>query len=141
MKKILFLYRALLLVLATTICTYLFAGNKSINSFQPDLKTIKISDSLEVKKEDESGKYNWDLANKQCDSYGKGWHVPSMIELVILYQKRNVIGGFKGDWYWSSSEFFNDFGRSLNFLTGGHNDDYEDKKHSYCVRCVKTINQ
>ena len=100
---------------------------------------IKISDSLAVKVDDEPGKLSWNAAMEQCASYGKGWHSPSMIELKIMYNQKEKIGGFKGEWYWSSSEFFNDFGRSLNFKTGEQNDDYEDKAHSNCVRCVKTL--
>lgn len=129
----------LLLSFFILIGSCLFAGNvlKTVPAAEP--KTIKISDSLAVKVDDEEGKFSWDSAIEQCASYGKGWHSPSMIELSILYKKKDKIGGFNGDWYWSSSEFFNDFGRSLNFKTGEQNDDYEDKNHSNCVRCVKTL--
>ena len=141
MKKTLFPFRTLLLITGVTTCTYLFAGDNNRCSSQPNRTTIKVSDSMEVKKEDELGKFTWDLANKQCASYCEGWHLPSMIELGVLYHKKNVIGGFKSDWYWSSSEFFNDLGRSLNFLNGTQNDDYNDKKNAYFVRCVKTTNR
>ncbi len=115
------------------------ATPEPMNDMDAELKTIRISDTLAVKTEDEPGSYTWDLALEQCASYGKGWHVPNILELLIIYKKKDTIGGFKGEWYWSSSEFYNDFGRSHNFLTGERNDPYEDKSRPYCVRCVKTI--
>lgn len=118
-------------------CFFAGKGIKKVPLAEP--RTIKISDSLAVKVDDEDGKFSWDAAIEQCASYGKGWHAPSMIELAILYSKKGKIGGFKNEWYWSSSEYFNDFGRSLNFENGQQNDDYEDKNHANCVRCVKTL--
>lgn len=32
------------------------------------------------------------------------WYLPSLNELTKLYQKRNIVGSFDGDFYWSSSE-------------------------------------
>jgi len=140
MKKKRSLQGLLLLSFFILLGSCLFAGKVLTNAPASDEpKSIKISDTLAVKVDDESGKYSWNSAIEQCASYGKGWHSPSMIELSILYNKKDKIGGFKKDWYWSSSEFFNDFGRSLNFKTGEQNDDYEDKNHSNCVRCVKTL--
>lgn len=33
------------------------------------------------------------------------WFLPSKNELLLLYQQRNVIGGFTNDYYWSSTEY------------------------------------
>lgn len=139
MKMRLFMYRFLTTVIIIIPFTYLPATSESGCSLLTEPKTIKVSDTLEVKTEDESGRFTWDLAQEQCASYGQGWHVPDILELLILYKKKDTIGGFKGEWYWSSSEFYNDFGRSHNFPTGERNDPYEDKNRPYCVRCVKTI--
>ena len=32
------------------------------------------------------------------------WYLPSIEELVKLYDNRSLIGGFTGGWYWSSTE-------------------------------------
>jgi len=32
------------------------------------------------------------------------WYLPSLFELNLLYQQKNVIGGFVNDYYWSSTE-------------------------------------
>ena len=32
------------------------------------------------------------------------WYLPSKYELNLLYQQKTVVGGFAGDYYWSSSE-------------------------------------
>lgn len=139
MKKKRLLNGLLLLSFFIFIASCLFAGKGIEKVPLAEPKTIKISDSLAVKVDDEEGKFSWDGAIEQCSSYGKGWHSPSMIELALLYAKKDMLGGFNGEWYWSSSDFFNDFGRSLNFKTGEQNDDYESKDHANCVRCVKTL--
>lgn len=139
MKKKRWLNGLLFLSFFILFASCLFVGNALKEVPQEEPKTIKISDSLAVKVDDEEGMFSWDGAIEQCASYGKGWHSPSMMELRILYEKKNEIGGFNGEWYWSSSDFFNDFGRSLNFKTGEQNDDYESKDHANCVRCVKTL--
>lgn len=42
---------------------------------------------------------------RQLDVNGyKDWFLPSKNELNLLYQKRNLVGGFSTDYYWSSSE-------------------------------------
>lgn len=33
------------------------------------------------------------------------WFLPSKNELLLLYQQRNIIGGFVNDYYWSSTEY------------------------------------
>jgi len=33
------------------------------------------------------------------------WFLPSKSELNLLYQKRNLVGGFANDYYWSSPEY------------------------------------
>jgi hypothetical protein len=47
---------------------------------------------------------NWADANAACAKLGSGWHLPTMIELDILYLNRESIGGFSTVSYWSSME-------------------------------------
>jgi len=105
----------------------------------PETKVIQLSDTLAIKTENEDGYYTMQLAQEQCASYGKGWRLPLIMELLILYRKKDTLGGFNGESYWSSSEFYNEFGRSHNFQTGERNDPYEDKTRPYCVRYIKTL--
>lgn len=130
-------------LLLGTLTLILFApspGRASVrDTLLPEPNMIKLSDTLAVKTEDEDGYYTWQLAQEQCASYGKGWRVPLIMELLILYRKKDTLGGFNGEWYWSSSEFYNDYGRSHNFRSGDRNDPYEDKNRPYCVRCIKTL--
>ena len=51
---------------------------------------------------------NANSAAKECRSYNGGsktdWFLPSSAELYQLYIRRNIVGGFTGVMYWSSSE-------------------------------------
>ena len=38
-------------------------------------------------------------------TYGD-WYLPSLYELSLLHQQRNVVGGFNSDEYWSSNEIY-----------------------------------
>lgn len=49
-----------------------------------------------------------DYAAKACDDFTGGgftdWYLPSRFELSMLYNTRNVVGGFTNLFYWSSTE-------------------------------------
>lgn len=49
------------------------------------------------------------------------WFLPSRDELYMMYEQRNVIGGFKDDNYWSSSETNATFAYRCWFVTGSFN--------------------
>jgi len=50
------------------------------------------------------------------------WHLPSQDELNELYSKRNTVGGFANDTYWSSSETYATTAWRQNFANGGQTD-------------------
>lgn len=60
-----------------------------------------------------------------CQAYGGGgysdWFLPSKDELEQMYLnlKRNEIGNFQEDTYWSSSEYFSDYAWQKYFRGGG----------------------
>jgi hypothetical protein len=56
------------------------------------------------------------------------WRLPTKQELNMLYCLREAIGGFKRDYYGSSSEWKQDF-------TNSHQGCYD---FNVCVRCVRT---
>ena len=58
--------------------------------------------NLEVALNDFSERMNWDEANEACSSLGRGWRLPSLSELKILYKNKNKIGSFNDNIYWAS---------------------------------------
>ncbi len=50
-----------------------------------------------------------DYAAGLCDQFTlqgyNDWFLPSKSELNLLYQQRDLVGGFANDYYWSSSEY------------------------------------
>ena len=83
-------------------------------------KSIKIG-KLVVAQYDFPDKMNWKEAKATCASLGKGWRLPTRVELNTLYQKRAKIGGFAKYYYWSSTEddlngaWFQDFNDGFQF--------------------------
>lgn len=57
---------------------------------------------------DIEGHQSWfrarDLALTQTFGDYADWHVPTKDELDMLYHARETVGGFVGDYYWSSTE-------------------------------------
>ena len=50
----------------------------------------------------------WDKAKQLCQSYRGGkysnWYLPNKDELNLLYELKDLIGGFAPSYYWSSTE-------------------------------------
>ncbi|MSR16348.1 MAG: DUF1566 domain-containing protein [Methylococcaceae bacterium] len=71
-------------------------------------KIFYVDDSgchgLEAKATDEINTLSWKDAYIAANIYGSGWHLPTKIELKVLYEHRNRVGGFAKDDYWSSTE-------------------------------------
>lgn len=66
-------------------------------------KSVRIG-NLEVAQFDFPDSMTWDDAVNACAALGKGWRLPSKVELNILYQNKDKIGGFSSNSYWSSTE-------------------------------------
>jgi hypothetical protein len=47
---------------------------------------------------------SWYDAVQWCEDLVNGWWLPTRVELLIMYEHREEIGGFKLAAYWSSSE-------------------------------------
>jgi hypothetical protein len=73
-------------------------------------------------------------------TYGD-WYLPSKYELLLLYLQKSVVGGFANDFYWSSTEFNDDYAYtsawSLHFGNGGQSGD--TKSNPNYVRAVRTF--
>ncbi len=71
-------------------------------------KTFKIG-KLEVAQFDFPKRLIWNDAKKACTGLGNGWRLPTKDELNLLYINKDKIGGFDGNYYWSSTDGgFND---------------------------------
>ena len=63
-------------------------------------------------------KMNWDEAKKACADLGDGWRLPTRVELLLMYNNQDELGGFANNYYWGSTEFVNGFAWLQNFTNG-----------------------
>ena len=75
-------------------------------------------------------------ANYTGGGYGD-WYLPSKFELNLLYQQKDVVGGFANGNYWSSSEYGSNIAWSQNFNYGNQN--YGSKPNPFRVRAVRAF--
>jgi len=84
---------------------------------------------------------NWNDAKKICKEHRGGgysdWHLPSKDELNKLFLKKNKIGGFSNNYYWSSTEL-NNYAAWFQFFLNGFQLDY-DKYYPSNVRAVRAF--
>lgn len=104
------------------------------------METIKI-ENLEIMLSDLEDEYKWYDAEKECGK--KGFRVPTIDELAIIFENREKIGGFSNGFYWSSTEGEESDFRSNAFCMymgerGGAPSE-GDKDDYCCVRPVKSI--
>ena len=74
--------------------------------------------------------YEW--PNGQTDGF-----LPNREELDLLFNQRTVVGGFAGDFYWSSSEFDGSLAWFLDFLDG--NQSIFNEGNTLRVRAVRAF--
>jgi len=89
------------------------------------------------------GTYQWGGAARACADYVYGgyddWVLPSkgMLNLMYTNLKKKGLGGFKDDWYWSSSQYLSNTAWVQSFSSGIRNDSYE--RNTHCVRSVRAF--
>jgi hypothetical protein len=81
------------------------------------------------------GKMTWKNAKKACSDLGDGWRLPTRLELLIMYNDQDKIGGFANSYYWSSTENGNYDAWVQNFSNGSQYGNY--KSTNYYVRAVR----
>ena len=85
----------------------------------------------------ELGKMTWEEAKGACASLGEGWRLPTRVELLLMYENKDVVGGFASDYYWSSTENNSNFAWLQDIDNGKQGTNF---KYNRCnVRAVKTI--
>ena len=104
-------------------------------------KVYYIDDSgehgLEAKATDEINSLSWSDAVTAASAYGAGWHLPTKTELKILYEQRNVVGGFAKDDYWSATELDSNSAWIQGF--GNGDQDRYNKYSKLSVRAVRAF--
>ncbi len=93
--------------------------------------------AIEVYHKDLDGRYSWDEAVKVSEALGKGWRLPKKYELDWMCQRKEDIGGFGAYYYWSSSEYCDNYAWYQNFFNGYQNSSY--KYTNYRVRPVRDL--
>lgn len=134
-------------------------GKYQLNYFQPTpvkehLSTYKLGDilhdggivfyvdasgyhGLAANAEDASIKATWHDARQLTGTNRLGWHLPTKDELQLLYEHRNLVGGFADHLYWSSTESGSFNAWFQNFYTGHQLN--SNKNLTYRVRTVRAF--
>ena len=80
-------------------------------------------------------------AAQLCANYNGGnyadWYLPSKYELNLLYLQKGVVGGFTTNYYWSSTENYNNAAWDQYFYNGYQS--YYAKDNTYYVRAVRAF--
>ena len=80
---------------------------------------------------------NWFEAKKWCEEKGKGWRLPTRVELLQAFDEK--IEGFKGYTFWSSTEYYNSTANAwyVNLYTGYTSNN--TKVTAYSVRACRSL--
>jgi hypothetical protein len=96
---------------------------------------------LIVSKEDLSATADWDEAMQYCGEYDAGgfhdWRLPTIDELNLLYENKNLVGSFVRFSYWSSTEYAEHFAWFQNFHNGNRDNDFKD--NTCYVRAIRAF--
>jgi len=93
---------------------------------------------FEVYHEDLEGHYTWHEAKKACAKLGAGWRLPTKEELHEMYEKRDMVGGFANNYYWSSTEYVN-FNAWRQSFSSGNQDTSHKNDLANSVRAVRAL--
>ena len=72
-----------------------------------------------------------------CKKLGPDWRLPTQDEMKLLYQSRDKIGGFTGNYYWSSTDVDDNFAWFQNMINGNQFDGF--KFLTYHVRAIRSF--
>ena len=134
--------------LSESVAKALFGKDKKTSTLpiKSDNYVVLEDYGLMVMKKD-LGTGNWSSAKSICEQSRSGgfsdWRLPSQVELSILYNERNTIGGFyisdDNPWYWSSNgggnynnHWLQNFNTGKQFINTG-----DDSNYNHRCRCVR----
>ncbi len=88
------------------------------------------------------GYFKWEDAKAECNALNENgytdWYLPSKSELNKLYLKRNIVGGFLVDTYWSSTPSNADIAW-LQAFRDGSQWDHGKPGYAYRVRAIRAF--
>ena len=76
----------------------------------------------------------WDEAKKWCEAQGKGWRLPTRIELLQAYDEGIE---FPGNNFWSSTEGYSNPASAWFTTLSYGGTSFNPKTVSYYVRCIR----
>ena len=128
------------IVLLVFMATITFAQNYNSDKVDPNApeNTVKIPGyEIYVKGTDEKSRMEYIVAKRACDSKGEGWRLPTIGELQIMYEYKDMFGNFKREYYWAYDQ--NPYsGRHYNLNFGNGKVADEDVEEHNKVRCIWT---
>ena len=95
-----------------------------------------VINELQVKRQDEESLMTWHEAST---SLTDGWRLPTKEELDLLYQHKDVVGGFANYGYWSSTEYSSTDAWYQFFTNGNQYYYFNNKYYTLPVRAVRAI--
>lgn len=85
------------------------------------------------------GSYAALLCTKCTEGGYDDWYLPSKEELILLYAKKDIIGGFSSDDYWSSNEQGNYSAWYIGNIFGIVTPTFANRNKSKRVRCIRRL--
>ncbi len=102
------------------------------------IRTVKIG-NLEWQAEVPDRKFTWEQAKEYAASLGEGWRLPTVQELISLWDyDKDCCPAFPDTpktWFWSSSPYGDSYAWYVYFDDGGVGSNLRDGEGS--VRCVR----
>ena len=89
------------------------------------------------------GSGDWDQAVLLCNKYSNegfdDWRLPTIEELHIIYENKNLANNFEQNWFWSSTEDAenSDYAFHLGFISGDEMS--VPKQHGKFIRAVRNF--
>jgi clan AA aspartic protease (TIGR02281 family) len=115
-----------------------FSNNRGIETNHPVVGKPIILGNLEVAERDFPYTMDWDHAMLASTSLGDNWRLPTKEELDYLYKNKEMVGGFKDVYYWSSTEYDSRVAWVQFFYTLHDGPQYSNYKFGkYHVRAVR----
>ncbi len=103
-------------------------------------KVLTLGHKIQVADADYTEQLSWDDAKYVCSKFGVGWSLPTIEELIGIYEflHRKGKGNFQNTWYWSSSG--DDANSAWDFhFENGKAYTYYSKSSTGHVRAVRTL--
>lgn len=126
------------MILLLCMATISFAQNYNSGQVDPNApeNTVKIpGHEIYVNGHDEKSRMEYIVARRACECKGEGWRLPTIGELQIIYEYKNMFGNFKREYYWALDQ--NPYsGRYYNLSFGNGKVADEDVEENNKVRCV-----